>query len=126
MPPLLPDLMLVGLESVRPSDGRCSTPFQHVGFDQRWRPHLRFQTWWLWDCSAPGQGEIPGRLADAGSGGICGCHFLLEALSRPLVVPLFELRGNPRSRSSGPDGDSVVLLLEGLSCSLVVSLVSVL
>ena len=49
----------------------------------------------------------------------------LEALLWPSVVPLLELRGNPRSGFSRPDGDSVSALssfLKALSCSLVVPL----
>uniref|UniRef100_M8CD18 WD repeat-containing protein 44 n=1 Tax=Aegilops tauschii TaxID=37682 RepID=M8CD18_AEGTA len=48
----------------------------------------------------------------------------LEALSRPSVVPLFELRGNPRSGSSGSYVDDVsttTSFLKVLSFSLVVS-----
>ena len=48
----------------------------------------------------------------------------LEALPWPLVAPLFELGGNTRSGSSGPDGDDISTLssfLKALSCSLAVS-----
>ena len=48
----------------------------------------------------------------------------MEALTWPLVAPLFELWGNPRSGSSGPDGDGVSVLpsfLKALPCPLVVS-----
>ena len=55
-----------------------------------------------------------------------GVVSFLEALSRPSAAPLFELRGNPRSGSSGPDGDDVSAsfsFLKALSCSLAVSVV---
>uniref|UniRef100_A0A8R7Q0S0 Uncharacterized protein n=1 Tax=Triticum urartu TaxID=4572 RepID=A0A8R7Q0S0_TRIUA len=53
----------------------------------------------------------------------------LEALSRLSAAPLFELRGNPRSGSSGPDGDDVSAprsFLKAPSCSFAVSPVLVL
>ena len=53
----------------------------------------------------------------------------LEALSRPLVAPLFELKGNARSGSSGPNGDCISVLcsfLKASSYSLAVSPVLVL
>jgi hypothetical protein len=53
-----------------------------------------------------------------------GVLSFLEALPRPSALPLFELRGNPRSGYPGPDGDGVSTsssFLKALSSLLAVS-----
>ena len=57
-----------------------------------------------------------------------GVVSFLEALPRPSALPLFELRGNPRSGYLGPDSDGVSTsssFLKALSSLLVVSPVMV-
>src|SRR4051812_25986201 len=108
--PLLPDPMLVGLEALPPSDGRCS-------------PANPFLTWWFRPALAS-----PSSFPDSAAMGslnfrpgrdpcsACRCWqrrrlrvslSSLEALPRPSAAPLFELRGNPRSGSLRPDSDDV-------------------